>query len=181
MAVNLCKIGKTRWGGGRHAGRALMRKQFTHTFKDIISIENLLKAWGEFLRGKSSRHDVQEFSMHLMDNIFSLHDELRMHFYLHGEYHAFNISDPKPRNIHKASVRDRLLHRALYRELYPFFDRTFMADSYSCRLGKGTHKALNRFQTFGRRTSKNHTKTVWVLKCDVRKFFAPVDQEILIC
>ena len=42
------------------------------------------------------------------------------------------------------------------------------------------HKALNQFQSFGRKASLNHTKTAWVLKCDVRKFFASIDQGILI-
>ena len=99
--------------------------------------------------------------------------------YRHGSYHAFNISDPKPRKIHKASVRDRLLHHAVYRMFYPFFNRTFIPDSYSCRVGKGTHKAVNRFRDFGYKVSKNNTRTAWVLKCDVRKFFASVDQRIL--
>lgn len=96
--------------------------------------------------------------------------------YKHSPYHAFNISDPKPRSIHKASVRDRLLHHALYRRLYPFFDRTFIADSHSCRLGKGTHRAINRFRVFAYRASKNNTKTAWVLKSDIKKFFASIDQ-----
>ena len=157
-----------------------MKRQFVHTYNDIISLENLLEAWHEFLNGKRGRADVQLFERDLMKNIIALHNDLLNKTYSHGGYNAFNISDPKPRNIHKASVRDRLLHRAVYRIIYPFFDRTFIADSYSCRLGKGTHKALNRFRDFSRKESKNHTKTVWVLKCDVRKFFASVDQKILI-
>ena len=148
-------------------------------FKDIISIENLLAAWREFLRGKRGRRDVQEFSLYLMDNIFSLHRDLANHTYKHGKYHAFNISDPKPRNIHKATVRDRLLHHAIYRQLYPFFDKTFISDSYSCRLKNGTHKAINQFRSFFYKVSKNNTKTCWVLKCDIRKFFANIDHEIL--
>lgn len=123
---------------------------------------------------------MQEFQYFLLDNIRSLHNDLNNKTYIHGGYYAFNISDPKQRNIHKATVRDRLLHHAIYRILYPFFDKTFIADSYSCRLGKGTHKALNRFTSLGRWTSKNHTKTVWVLKCDIRKFFASIDQNILL-
>jgi len=115
-----------------------------------------------------------------MDNVLELHTDLKNKTYRHGSYHAFNISDPKPRNIHKASVRDRLLHHALYRQLYPFFDQTFIADSYSCRLRKGTHKAINRFRVFGYKVSRNNTCTCWVLKCDIRKFFASVDHEILL-
>ena len=142
-------------------------------------MDNLLEAWQEFLKGKRSRKDVQEFELDLMANIFSLHKELEDKIYKHSDYHAFNISDPKPRNIHKASVRDRLLHRALYRQLYPFFDRTFIYDSYSCRTYKGTHKAMDRFRNLAYKVSKNHTKTVWILKCDIKKFFASVDHTVL--
>jgi retron-type reverse transcriptase len=64
--------------------------------------------------------------------------------------------------------------------LYPFFDKTFIADSFSCRLGKGTHKAINRFRAFAYEASHNHTRTVWVLKCDIKKFFASIDQLVLL-
>ncbi|MBX4189229.1 reverse transcriptase/maturase family protein [Candidatus Parcubacteria bacterium] len=115
-----------------------------------------------------------------MDNILALHQELKNKTYTHSTYEAFHISDPKPRSIHKASVRDRLLHHAIYRILYPYFDTKFIHDSYSCRLNKGTHRAMNRFKAFTRKVSKNTTKTCWVLKCDIRKFFASIDQEILL-
>lgn len=115
-----------------------------------------------------------------MDNILLLHRELKMGAYKHGGYYAFKISDPKPRDIHKALVRDRLLHHAIYRQLYPFFDRKFIADSYSCRENKGTHRAMNRFRAFGYKVSRNNTRTCWVLKCDIRKFFASIDQKVLL-
>jgi len=150
-----------------------------NSFEDIISVENLLLAWQEFLRGKRGKRDVQEFQARLMDNILLLHEELRNKMYRHGLYEAFNISDPKPRNIHKASVRDRLLHHAIYRILYPFFDRTFIVDSFSCRLKKGTHKAINRFRQFAYKASQNNTRTCWVLKCDIKKFFATIDHDVL--
>ena len=132
------------------------------------------------MRGKRSRKDVQEFELNLMGNIISLQKSLANKTYRHSGYSSFNISDPKPRNIHKAIVQDRLLHHALYRTLYPFFDKTFISDSYSCRLGKGTHKAMNRLSTFAYRVSKNDTKTAWILKCDIKKFFHSIDQNILI-
>jgi len=156
-----------------------MKIQLEKNFEDIASVENLLEAWREFLPGKRKKRDVQEFQLRLMDNILALHADLMNGSYRHGGYHAFNISDPKPRSIHKATVRDRLLHHAIYRQLHPFFDRTFIADSFSCRIGKGTHRALNRFRSFGRAVSKNNTRTCWVLKCDIRKFFANIDHAVL--
>ncbi len=157
-----------------------MKIQLIHNFEDIISIANLLEAWKEFLNGKRKRKDVQYFSLKLMDNVLSLHSDLLNHTYSHGGYQAFHVFDPKPRHIHKASVRDRLLHHAIYRILYPFFDKIFIADSFSCRKNKGTHKALNRFRDFFRKAGKNNTKTCWVLKCDIRKFFNNIDHGILI-
>jgi retron-type reverse transcriptase len=138
-----------------------------------------LEAWKEFVRGKRGKEDVRYFSLRLMDNIFELHEDLVNHTYKHGGYQAFKINDPKPRDIHKATVRDRLLHHAIYRILYPFFDKTFIADSYSCRIDKGTHKSIKRFKEFGYEVSKNNTKTCWILKCDIRKFFANIDHNIL--
>ena len=123
---------------------------------------------------------MQEFQFSLMDNILQLHYDLKNQTYKHGGYQCFKINDPKPRIIHKASVRDRLLHHAVYRILYPYFDKKFIADSFSCRNNKGTHKALNRFERFVRMVSKNNTRTCWILKCDIKKFFASVDQLTLI-
>lgn len=156
------------------------RIQFVHKYNHIISLENLLEAWGEFICGKRKREDVQIFERNLMNNLIALHNDLREGKYRHSLYKAFNISDPKPRRIHKASVRDRVLHHAIYRKIYPFFERTFIADSYSCRINKGTHKAGIKFQNYARRVSSNNTRTCWVLKCDIRKFFASIDHGILL-
>lgn len=120
------------------------------------------------------------FRLDLMDNIFQLHEDLANDTYTHGPYQEFRINDPKPRKIHKSSVRDRLLHHAVYRVLYPFFDSKFIFDSYSCRLGKGTYRAIKRFRSFEYRVSHNHHRTCWVLKCDIRKFFENINHDILL-
>ena len=162
------------------SGGGLKRKILMHIrYDDIISVENLLLAWKEFARGKRKKRDVQEFEDKLLSNVLDLHFNLSNHTYRHGPYEAFNISDPKPRNIHKATVHDRLVHHAIYRVLYPFFDRTFISDSFSCRNKQGTHRALNRLRSFAFRVSHNHTRSCWILKCDIRKFFANIDHEVL--
>jgi len=157
-----------------------MKIQLGHNFEEIVSLENLLEAWKEFLKGKRNKPDVQEFVFNLFDNILQLHQELANKSYEHENYYRFNISDPKPRVIHKASVRDRLLHHAIHRILYPFFAKTFISDSFSCQIGKGMHKAINRFRSLAYQVSKNNTKTCWVLKCDIKKFFNSIDHEILL-
>jgi len=152
---------------------------FTHTYNSIITIENLLLTWERFLRGKKHKKDVIKFQAELATNIANLYTDLKNRKYTHGRYSTFNISDPKPRNIHKAIVRDRVLHHLIYRELYLYFHIRFIYDSYSCRINKGTHRALNRFRDFTREVSKNHTHTCFVLKCDIKKFFASIDHLVL--
>jgi len=150
-----------------------------HIYNNIIAIDNLLISWQEFLRGKRKRKDVAQFYLNFIDNILELHKDLKEKTYYHGAYQAFKINDPKSRDIHKASVRDRLVHHAVYRILYPYFDKKFIFCSYSCRIKKGTHKAVNQFRDLARKVSKNNTKTAWTLKCDIRKFFANIDHKIL--
>ena len=114
-----------------------------------------------------------------MHNILQLHKDLISKKYKHSPYEAFTVSDPKPRNIHKATVRDRVVHRAIYQKLYPWFDRNFVSDSFSCRINKGTHRAGKRFHRFIDEVGKNKHKNVWVLKCDIKKFFANIDHSVL--
>jgi RNA-directed DNA polymerase len=113
------------------------KKLFVNTYDTIISVENLLLAYREFKGGKKDKPDVQQFEYKLMENILGLHQELKEKTYKHGDYKGFKINDPKPRDIHKASVRDRVLHHAIYRILSPFYCKLFIVDSYSCQVGKG--------------------------------------------
>jgi len=170
-------MGKFLLGGGIISH---MKKQCLVSYNNIVAVDNLLSAWREFIKGKRSKPDVLEFSLSLIDNILQLYNDLANQTYRHGGYKSFYITDPKSRHIHKASVRDRLVHHAIYRQLYPFFARIFIADSYSCQVGKGTHRAIARFKNFSQRASQNNTITGWVLKGDVKKFFESIDQNILL-
>ena len=137
-------------------------------------------AWREFSAGKTRKADVLEFKFNLEDNLFQLHWELREKTYQHFHYTAFSVCDPKLRRIHKACVRDRVLHHAVFRILYPIFDKSFIFDSYSCRLDKGTHRAVARLKNFCRKLSRNNARNIFALKCDVRKFFDSIDRKILL-
>jgi hypothetical protein len=65
-----------------------------------------------------------------------------------------------------------VVHHALCNLIAPIFERSFIADSYANRVGKGTHRALDRCQQFARRYP-------YVLQCDVRQFFPAIDHAIL--
>ncbi len=140
---------------------------------------NLFQAWEEFKSGKRSRADVQFFERHLEDNLFSLHHQLKNKNYKHGAYSEFFVNDPKRRHIHKAQVNDRIVHHLLYKYLYSLFDKSFIYDSYSCRVDKGTHRSVRRLEKYLRIVSRNYTRNCWTLKLDIKQFFASVDHDIL--
>ena len=157
-------------GGGRHS----------LNYYDVICVENLFLAWEEFRKGKRAKSDVAKFELNLEESIFDLHKKLLSGNWEPDPYQVFFVQDPKLREIHKASVRDRILYQAVYRKLYQIFDRHFVSDSYSSRKEKGTHKGVERLAEFSRKISKNHTTGGYVLKCDIRKFFDSIDHKILL-
>lgn len=149
-------------------------------YHQITSIGNLFQAWDEFKVGKRGKKDVQQFERDLENHIFELHQNLKEKTYQHSGYTAFNIYDPKFRHIHKATVKDRIVHHAVVSVIEPIFDKTFINDSYSCRVNKGMHRAVKRLFKFIRQVSKNYAGECFALKLDIKKFFASVDHQILL-
>lgn len=155
-------------------------KVYKNIFNNIISLENLFSAWDKFKSGKQKKPDVQKFEWMLEKNIFQLHRDLKFGKYKHGAYSSFYIHDPKQRHIHKADVRDRILHHAVFAAINPIFEPTFIANSFSCRINKGTHKGIDILTKTLRKISRNSSNQCFILKCDVRKFFETVDHSILL-
>jgi len=155
-------------------------KTHKNIFDKIISPENLFSAWDSFKSDKRGKPDVQRFEWNLEQNIFQLHRNLKSKTYTHSPYEGFYIKDPKQRHIHKATVRDRILHHAVFSVVNPIFELTFIPTSFSCRVGFGTHKGVEVLEKIMRGVSQNNTHPCFVLKCDVRKFFDSVNHGILL-
>ena len=147
-------------------------KTYNRLFNQIYSFENLLLAARKAQDGKRFQEAVARFNFHLERELYRLQEELQTRTYRPGPYHEFHIYEPKLRKISAAPYRDRVVHHALCNVIEPIFDRTFIFDSYACRRDKGTHKAVDRFTEFCR-------KSDYVLKCDIKKYFPSIDHGIL--
>ena len=155
-------------------------KLYKDVFNRIIAAENLFRAWDVFKSEKLKKSDVQLFERNLEENIFKLHRELKNKTYEHGPYKGFFITDPKQRHIHKALVRDRVLHHAIFSVINPIFEPTFISTSYSCRIGHGTHRGVEKLAVMMRSISRNGTRPCFILKCDIKKFFDSVNHAVLL-
>lgn len=145
----------------------------------MTSLDHLFRSWDQFKRGKRKRKDIQCFERHLEDNIFCLQQELITFQYRHDSYHQFYVTDPKQRHISKASVKDRLVHQAVYDTLNDVLDKKFIFHSFSSRKGKGTHIGVIQLRRMIRKISANGTRPCYALKMDIRRFFDTVDHSIL--
>lgn len=141
-------------------------------YSQVCAFDNLVWAEKTAARGKRGRPDVATFEYHLEDELIELRDALREKTYRPGPYRRYTIREPKERVISAAPYRDRVAHHALCQVIEPYFERRFIGDSYASRLGKGTHKALDRCASLARHYP-------YVLRCDIVQFFPSIDHAIL--
>ena len=140
--------------------------------EQICDWVNLRVAYQNASRGKRGRPATAAFESLLADNLLELESELKEQTYQPGAYNNFYIHEPKKRLISAAPFRDRVVHHALCNVTVPYFEKLFIADSYANRVGKGTHRAIDRCQQFAR-------KYQHVLQCDIAQFFPSIDHEVL--
>lgn len=147
-------------------------KRCGYLFDEICSFKNLLIASKKAQKGKRFKTSTGLFNLELENELIVLQGQLQNRTYRMGEYKQFYIHDPKKRLISAAPYRDRVAQHALCNVIEPLFDRTFIDDSYACRKDKGSHKAVGRYTEFSR-------KNQYVLKCDIKSYFASIDHELL--
>jgi len=123
-------------------------KTYKNLFDKVYNFENLHRAYLQARKCKRYRPEILAFSYDLEANLLKLREELISQTYHHGDYKEFVVRDPKRRVIKAAPFRDRVVHHALCNVIEPIFDRGFIFDSYACRVGKGTHKAILRLKSF---------------------------------
>ncbi|MEX0877358.1 MAG: reverse transcriptase/maturase family protein [Candidatus Spechtbacterales bacterium] len=153
-------------------------------YSQIYDFQNLHSAYLNARKGKRYKGQILNYSYNIEENLLNLQKELKNKTYKHGAYTEFTIHDSKKRQIKAAPFKDRIVHHALYSQIEPIFDKSFIYDSYACRKTKGTHKALKRLETFLRSISTSNPagvpdKDIYCLKCDISKYFKNVDHKTL--
>ena len=164
-------------------------KTYKNLYKDLVSKENFSLAYKKARKGKTKKTYVKDFNKNVSKNLVALRAELIFHSYRPRPLETFIVRDPKTRTISKSDFRDRIVHHALVNILEPIFNPTFICDSYANRKGKGSLAALERFDKFKRKVSRNGKINGWFnnnqikgycLKADIKHYFQTVDHEILL-
>ena len=148
------------------------------TFKELVTVENLLFAYQCAAKEKKYRPGVRQFSKDLGLNIHRLYGELLAGTYRPKSCRQFEIfctSGQKKRLISAPAFRDTVVQHLLYQAFYPVFDRGFIFDSYGCRREKGTHRAADRVQSFMRKSPEDSC----YLQMDVRRYYYTIRHDVL--
>ena len=158
------------------------REKGLQTIKNIFPLiydfENLFNAYKKAIKCKRYRTDVMEYTDRLEENLIELQNEFIWKTYSVGQYNIFYVYEPKKRMIMSLQFKDRVAQHAIYSQINPYFEKQFINDSYACREGKGTHRAIKRLQNWLRKTDRKQER-FYYLKLDISKYFYRVDHEIL--
>lgn len=150
----------------------IIGKTYKSLWPRLCTWENFTLAYRKCRKRKRYKHSATDFDFDWERNLALLVSEVRRHTWLPGKFHHFPIQDPKPRWISAAPFRDPIVHHAMVNILEPIFEPRFIFDSYACRKGKGTHRAVRRAQMYMRRYP-------YFLKTDIVKFFPSIDHDLL--
>ena len=138
----------------------------------LCTWDNLWHAYRKAAKGKRGLLPAATYDYRVADSLVRLQNALLDKTYRPGAYHHFFIHEPKRRKISAAPFRDRVVHHALCNLIEPVFDARFIADSYANRLGRGTHAAVDRLQSFAQIYP-------YVLRMDIVRHFPSLDHEVL--
>lgn len=155
-----------------------MAKTYNNLFPQIYDFESLHAAYLRARAGKRNRLEVQRFERDLEGNLIQLQNELIWGQYQIGSYRLFRVYEPKERQVAALPFRDRVVQHALVAAIEPIWERRFIADSYACRPGRGTHRGADKAQAMLRQVKREHGR-VFVFKADIAKYFASIDHTIL--
>jgi len=76
--------------------------------------------------------------------------------------------------------RDRIVHHLYFRYTHQLFERTFIADSYSCIKGRGTHYGISRLRHHISEASHNWHEKAYAMSLDIRGYFMHINREKLL-
>lgn len=150
-------------------------KRVGFLFEKAFTPEALYQGWIDASAGKRGKRATLEFGRNLASNLDALHTALHDGSYTLQPYKEFLVYEPKERTIFAPAFCDLVVQHAIYKLVYPIFNRTFIDQSYACRKGKGTHAAADYAQAALRSSAPDS----YLLQLDIRKFFYSIDRAVL--
>lgn len=151
-------------------------KRYNNLFDKIFTLDNLNSAYYSAKKNKKNKKKVLEFTLNRGYELNKLYKEIHNGTYEVTPYNEFIIYEPKERRISAPAFRDSIVQHAIYRAIYPIFEKTLIKETYGCRIGYGIYDGLNMAKEY----LKQSPKDSYYLQLDIRKYFYSLDKKVLL-
>lgn len=150
-------------------------------YDNIAAFETLYRAYRSARVSKRSKEAVAKYERNAMAYTAILSEQLERGVYRPGKFETFTVYEPKKRLVQAPAFRDKVVqHAVVDNYLYDRITGGFVRANAASQKGKGTHFALDNLKwDMTDYYRKQKTVEGWVLKCDVRHFFASINRDIL--
>jgi hypothetical protein len=146
--------------------------------QDAVSFRDLYTAWRDARRAKKASRNQLSFDARWLDGLLALQHRINAGTWEPSPPTCFIAKQPKAREIHAPDFGDRVVHHWLVPKLEAIYESTFIHDSYSNRVGKGTHAAVERLRGFVRQVHAGQGGG-WYLQLDISNFFNSIHRPTL--
>ena len=154
-------------------------KRKGNLYQEIYKFENIVNAFNEVCRNTKNKKKVAKFKEYKCIYVSRIYNILKTKSYKPGPYNVFTIYEPKERRIVSQSMQDNVINHLVARHiLYPAILPCLLDVNVASRKGLGTSEGIRLAMNF-HRICKVKYKTYYILKCDISKFFASIDHDIL--
>ena len=154
-------------------------KRKGNLYDDICQLDNIRNVIDEVCRNTKNKNKVNKFKEYRAIHTYKIYHTLINRAYQVGPYHIFTIYEPKKRRIVSQNMFDKVVNHLVARFiLLPSLNSSLLETNVASREGKGTQAGLKYYYHY-RRICKQRYGRYYILKCDVKKFFASIDHDIL--
>ncbi len=154
-------------------------KRKGYLYDNICKIENIQNAFNEVCRNTKNKRRVENFNEYKCVYIARIYKILKSRNYVPGPVNIFTVYEPKERRIVSQGMQDKIINHLVARYiLYPSILPCLLDVNVASRKNLGTSEGIKLLLNF-RRICKIKFNTYYILKCDISKFFASIDHNIL--
>ncbi len=154
-------------------------KRIGNLYEQTYKLENILCAFNEVCRNTKNKRRINQFNDFKCIYVYRIYNILKNRQYVVGPYNVFTIYDPKERRIVSQGMQDKIINHIVSRcILYPAILPCLIDENVASRKKLGTKQGLKLLYDYQRKCKIKYG-TYYILKCDISKFFASINHDIL--
>lgn len=167
----------------RYNGNFRSRPVLDFDWLENFDLDNCLVPLSEWLiisllsaRGKNGKPTYVHFRLHRIDRLISITHQVNWCEMMPTMSTAHIIFEPRVREIVCAVADKRAVQTFYISTLQPYLEQyMYHRDSYSCRPGKGSLRAIQQLHEYVYEATNGYTTDCWLAKVDLQAFFMSLD------